>query len=114
MSCIIEGCEQPKMARGWCSTHYSKWWRSTPPEDRSRWLWDSGTPAYIVDLLSTEDRWIHVSTLNHMVCEKRGVKSDSVRRAIIRLRERGFITARPVAGDFRGALEYSSDYWAVA
>lgn len=29
--CSVEGCERPIRARGWCSTHYSKWQRNGDP-----------------------------------------------------------------------------------
>jgi hypothetical protein len=26
-TCTVNGCNQPQLARGWCSTHYHRWWR---------------------------------------------------------------------------------------
>ncbi len=28
MICIIEGCERLLRARGWCITHYTRWWKT--------------------------------------------------------------------------------------
>lgn len=30
-TCMIEGCDQPFRARGWCSTHYTRWRRNGDP-----------------------------------------------------------------------------------
>lgn len=30
-TCIIEGCENKREARGWCKKHYEKWWRNGDP-----------------------------------------------------------------------------------
>lgn len=27
-ACSIEGCDKPARARGWCRTHYDRWWRN--------------------------------------------------------------------------------------
>lgn len=32
MICSLEGCERPKMARGWCGAHYRRWHRYGDPE----------------------------------------------------------------------------------
>jgi len=34
-NCTIEGCARPHYARGWCNTHYKRWWkRGGHPLDR--------------------------------------------------------------------------------
>src|SRR5687767_14547835 len=30
-TCSIEGCERPVQARGWCTTHYHRWWKHGDP-----------------------------------------------------------------------------------
>lgn len=35
-TCSVEGCERPRDARGWCSSHYMSWWRYGDPEKRIR------------------------------------------------------------------------------
>ena len=30
--CKITGCEEPMHARGWCTLHYNRWWRTAQPE----------------------------------------------------------------------------------
>lgn len=30
-TCSVEGCEKPHLARGWCSTHLSRWYRRGDP-----------------------------------------------------------------------------------
>lgn len=46
--CIIEGCERPVLARGWCSAHHSRWLRHGDPL--------GGAPARFSD---TEERFAH-------------------------------------------------------
>jgi len=70
VACTIDGCEKPKIARGWCRTHYRRWYETgstgtgfrkigprrplsrRPLEDRfwekvlkgpNHWLWAGGT-----------------------------------------------------------------------
>lgn len=52
-TCTIDGCERPSDARGWCSTHYSKWFRYGDPQGGGT---DKGAPkgsiwAYIRDVV---------------------------------------------------------------
>ena len=30
-TCAIEDCDRPAKCRGWCSTHYQRWWRHGDP-----------------------------------------------------------------------------------
>jgi hypothetical protein len=32
MECEIKGCDKQARARGWCSTHYGRWWKYGDPE----------------------------------------------------------------------------------
>jgi hypothetical protein len=34
--CVVEGCERPVQARGYCSTHYARWWRTGTTEAPKR------------------------------------------------------------------------------
>lgn len=35
-SCSIDGCTRPVLARGWCGTHYARWWRLGSPAEPVR------------------------------------------------------------------------------
>lgn len=37
-TCSIEGCDRPVQGRGWCSRHYTRWWRNGDPLV-CRWPW---------------------------------------------------------------------------
>jgi hypothetical protein len=30
-TCIVQDCNNPTLARGWCSTHYQRWWKHGDP-----------------------------------------------------------------------------------
>lgn len=32
-TCSVQGCEKPLVARGWCRSHYHRWWRSDRPQE---------------------------------------------------------------------------------
>ena len=49
MTCEIEGCDGPMVARGWCGKHYRRWSVSGDPRV-SRW--ERWTPAEDAILLS--------------------------------------------------------------
>lgn len=31
--CSIEGCSRPAKSRGWCQTHYMRWWNHKDPSE---------------------------------------------------------------------------------
>lgn len=35
ISCSVDGCESPLLARGMCSVHYQRWWRGISPGESS-------------------------------------------------------------------------------
>lgn len=43
MICVIDDCERPHSARGWCTLHYQRWQHHghtdlSRPEERRRWI----------------------------------------------------------------------------
>ena len=38
--CSITGCGRKFLARGWCKTHYYKWYEAEHPRDRTEWRKD--------------------------------------------------------------------------
>ncbi len=36
MSCTVEGCDSPTIARGWCSRHYQRWQRHGSTDEPAR------------------------------------------------------------------------------
>lgn len=40
--CSMDGCERPRWARGWCGTHYLRWWHhgepTNPPTQLEKWI----------------------------------------------------------------------------
>lgn len=59
-TCSVDGCERPHVARGWCKTHYDRWWRIGSLDLRTTeqrfwakvdksgdgcWLWTASTNA---------------------------------------------------------------------
>lgn len=52
-TCTIDGCTRPLLARGWCSNHYSLWYRSVhgrPARPKVRGITGELTPQQIIGL----------------------------------------------------------------
>lgn len=35
-TCVIDGCDRPMKAKGWCSVHWQRWWKHGDPLKRLR------------------------------------------------------------------------------
>lgn len=40
MICSIEGCDRPIRSRGWCNSHYLRWYKTGDPEKTRPGRWD--------------------------------------------------------------------------
>ncbi len=76
---------------------------------------ETSASAFLVDLLSAELRWIDQSTLVDIAADRKGFTPNAVKRALYRLRDRGYVQSRPAVDGHhnRQELEFYSDRWSV-
>ena len=98
-------CERPVKARGWCSRHYGRMYR-TGRLDVTRW-WEGHTSDQILALLEADGGWLATECVIMCLPE---FSRAAIRASLYRLRDRGVIRSRrvhPESGPF-GMCEWAN------
>ena len=78
LACVIDGCPDPQIARGWCRKHYLRWYRfgdtGTPPRFMPKWCSVEGCDTQAVKL-----GWC---VKHHARWKKRGTTDDPPPRPV--------------------------------
>jgi len=107
MTCVVDACARPVKARGWCGTHYQRWWKTGDPESTPT----TGAPLHmrqgsarhrIHELLEIDGGWMTF----HMVAAEFAMRwpatnERSIHRAYHRLANTEWVTTRQVEGSVR-------------
>lgn len=55
--CSIEGCERLRESRGWCHTHYTRWYRHGSP-DTAKNMFGTDIDRFLAKVHKTETCWL--------------------------------------------------------